>query len=90
MKDTTPPPIDPKYAIYARVAIVAIAYLAYRTVESKHLAAGIFLGVGVLLVGYAVVTRLTTWAKDRSEMMQMGQTILGLGLVALGIGLLVT
>lgn len=90
MKDTTPPPVDPKYAIYARVAIVAIAYFAYRTVEDKHLAAGIFLGVGVLLVGYALVTKLTTWAKDRSEMMQMGQTILGLGLVGIAIFLLVS
>ena len=90
MKDKTPPPLDTKQALFARVAVVAIAYFAYRTVEETNLTAGVCVGVGVLLLGYAIVTRFATWAKDRSDMMQMGQTILGLGLVALGLGLLLT
>ena len=88
--EATPPRIDPKYAMYMRFGALLLAYVAYRLTEKEKLSAGIFIGVGVLLMLYALVTYLTTRRDERSGMLQTGQTILGLGLVGLGIGQLVT
>ncbi|MEA2452467.1 MAG: hypothetical protein QOG04_1177 [Actinomycetota bacterium] len=88
--EATPPRIDPKYAIYMRLGALAIAYGAYRAVEDERLSSGIFIGFGVLLLGYSLVTYLTTRRDQRSGLMQAGQTILGIGLVGLGLIQLVT
>jgi uncharacterized membrane protein YidH (DUF202 family) len=88
--EATPPRVDPKYAMPMRLAGLAIAYAAYRVAEKERFSAGLFIGLGVLLLCYAVVTYLTTRRDERSGMMQTGQTILGAGLVGLGILQLVT
>jgi hypothetical protein len=88
--EATPPRIDPKRALGLRVGVLALAYGAYRLVEPERFSAGIFVGVGVLLIGYALVTYLTTRRDERSGMLQAGQTILGFGLVGLGLVQLVT
>jgi hypothetical protein len=88
--EATPPRVDPKYALPMRLAALAFAYGAYRVVETERFSAGIFVGLGVLLISYAFVTYLTTRRDQRSGMLQTGQTILGLGLVGLGLAQLVT
>ena len=88
--EATPPRVDPKFALPMRLAALAIAYGVYRAVEIEKVSAGIFVGLGVLLITYALVTYLTTRRDERSGMLQTGQTILGLGLVGLGLMQLVT
>lgn len=88
--EATPPRIDPKYALWLRLGALAIAYVVYRIVGEQRLSAGIFMGLGVLLIDYAVVTYLTTRRDERSGLLQTGQVILGLGLVVLGSFQLVT
>lgn len=88
--EATPPRIDPKYALWMRLGALALAYAVYRIVGDQHLSAGIFIGVGVLLIDYAVVTYLTTRRDERSGLLQTGQVILGLGLVGVGLVQLVT
>lgn len=88
--EASPPRVDPKYALPMRLGALALAYGAYRVVEAEKLSAGIFVGLGVLLMTYALVTYLTTRRDQRSGILQTGQTILGLGLVGLGLMQLVT
>lgn len=88
--EATPPRVDPKYALPMRLVALALSYVAYRFAEAERLSAGIFIGFGVLLVTYALVTYLTTRRDERSGLLQAGQTILGAGLVGLGLIQLVT
>lgn len=88
--EATPPRVDPKYAFPMRLAALAVAYGVYRAIEDERLSAGLFAGFGALLLGYCLVTYLTTRRDQRSDMMQAGQTILGAGLVGLGLIQLVT
>lgn len=88
--EATPPRIDPKYALGMRLGALAIAYLVYRFVGDQRLSAGIFMGLGVLLIAYSGVTYLTTRRDERSGLLQTGQVILGIGLVGLGFVQLVT
>ena len=88
--EATPPRIDPKYAIWMRLGALALAYVVYRLVGDVHLSAGIFMGVGLLLIDYAAVTYLTTRRDERSGLLQTGQVILGIGLVGVGLLQLVT
>lgn len=90
MMEATPPRVDPKRGLPLRLVVLALAYGAYRVVEGERFSAGVFVGLGVLLMGYALVTNLTTRRDQRSGMLQTGQTILGIGLVALGLIQLVT
>ena len=85
-----PPRVDPKLGIWLRVGVILGAYLVYRLIEVERFSAGLFVGVGVLLLGYALVTYLTTRSDERSGLMQTGQTILGGVLLLLGIGQLLT
>ena len=88
--EATPPRIDPKYAIWMRLGALALAYVVYRLVGDVRLSAGIFMGIGLLLIDYAAVTYLTTRRDERSGLLQTGQVILGIGLVGLGLFQLVT
>lgn len=83
--EATPPRIDPKYAIWMRLGGLALAYGVYRLAGDVRLSAGIFMGFGLLLIDYAVVTYLTTRRDERSGLLQTGQVILGIALVALGL-----
>lgn len=88
--EATPPTIDPKYALWLRLGALALAYVVYRLVGDVKLSAGIFMGIGLLLVDYAAVTYLTTRRDERSGLLQTGQVIIGGGLVGLGLIQLVT
>ena len=80
-----PPPIEERYRIPLRIGVIVAAYALYFVVSSDATVAGIFLGVGVLLIGLALVDRWTLRRTDRSGLLQVGMTILGLGLLGLGL-----
>lgn len=71
-----------------RLGVLLVAYLIYRAVGDEHRWPSIFIGVGTLILGYALVTYLTTRTDQRTGLLQAGQTILGGGLILLGIGML--
>jgi hypothetical protein len=87
---SAPPRVDPKRQLPLRLGAILLAYVVYRAIGDEHRAAGIFIGIGTLILGYAVVTYLTTRTDERSGLLQAGQTILGLGLIAVGLLRLVT
>jgi hypothetical protein len=86
---SAPPRIDPARQLPMRLGVLLVAYLIYRAVGDEHRWPSIFIGIGTLILGYAVVTYLTTRRDERSGLLQAGQTILGIGLILLGIGQLV-
>lgn len=68
-----------------RIGVVVIAYGVYLLVQRKSLGAGVFVGAGLVALGWALVDRYTTWRRDRSGLIQVGTTILGAGLVLIGV-----
>lgn len=80
-----PPPVDERYRMFLRILVVVIAYGAYFVVQRERLVPGVLVAAGVIALGFATVDRLTLWRRDRSEMMLVGGTILGIGLVAIGL-----
>ena len=80
-----PPPIDERYRMFLRIVVVVIAYGAYFLVQRDKLVPGVLVGAGVIALGFSTVDRLTRWRRDRSEMMLVGTTLLGLGLLAVGL-----
>ena len=87
---SAPPRVDPKLQLPLRLGALLLAYVLYRVIEDEHRAAGIFIGIGALLLGYAWITYLTTRSDQRSGLLQAGQMILGGGLIAVGLFRLVT
>ncbi len=47
--------------------------------------AGGLVGAGIIALGFSIVDRLTLWRRDRSELLLVGTTLLGLGLLAVGL-----
>lgn len=80
-----PPPIEERYRIPLRVGVIVAAYLLYLVVSSDAPIAAIFLGLGVLLIGLALVDRWTLRRAKRSGLLQVGMTILGIGLLGIGL-----
>lgn len=80
-----PPRIDERYRMFLRIVAVLVAYGAYLLVQRERLMAGVLVGVGVVALGWSAVDRLTVWSHDRSEMMLVATTLLGAGLVAMGL-----
>ena len=85
-----PPPIDERYRMFLRIAVVVAAYGVYLLVQRERLAAGVLVGFGLVALGFSTVDRLTLWPRDRSEMMLVGTTLLGCGLLAIGVFLFLT
>jgi hypothetical protein len=79
------PPIEEKHRIPLRVAAIVGAYALYFFLSRESTAPAVFIGLGVLLVAFALIDRWTLWRRDRSGLMQVGMTVLGLGLFALGL-----
>ena len=80
-----PPPIDERYRMFFRIAVVVVAYGAYLYVQREKLVPGVLVGAGLIALGFSTVDRLTRWRRDLSEMMLVGTTLLGLGLLAIGL-----
>lgn len=79
------PPVDERYRMFLRIVVVVLAYGLYFLLQRDKLAAGVFAGFGVIALGWSVVDRLTLWRRDRSEMMSVAGTLLGIGLLAIGL-----
>lgn len=80
-----PPPVDERYRMFLRIVVVVVAYATYYLVQRDKLVPGVFVGFGVIAIGFSTVDRLTLWRRDRSEMMLVGATLLGVGLLAIGL-----
>ncbi len=78
------PPIDERYRMFLRIVVVVVAFGAYLLAERKDLGAGVLVGVGVTAFGWAQVDRYTLWRRDQAEMILVGQTLLGVALIAVG------
>ena len=79
-----PPRIDERYRMFLRIVAVLVGYGAYLVVQRERLMAGVLVGAGVIALGFSTVDRLTRWSHDRSDMMLVATTLLGLGLAAVG------
>lgn len=77
--------LDQKQAMIARLVAIAASYGLYRLLESRNVVGGILAGLGLLMVSYGYITMFSTRPADRSEMLRVGQTILGTGLIVLGL-----
>ena len=80
-----PPPIEPKHRIPLRVAAIVACYALYFALSKERTGPAVFIGLGSLLISFSLIDRWTLWRRDRSGLMQVGQTLLGLGLLALGL-----
>ena len=80
-----PPPIEPKHRIPLRMIAVIACYALYFYLSQDRKPPAAFVGLGALLVSWSLIDRWTLWRRDRSGLMQVGQTLLGVGLVGLGI-----
>lgn len=83
-----PPPIEERYRIPLRVVVIVGAYALYFFLGDTDTMGAIFAGLGTLLIGLALVDRWTLRRDKRSGLLQVGMTILGLGLLGLGISYL--
>lgn len=83
-----PPPIDERYRIPMRVFVIVLSYLLYFFLSDERMVAAIFLGAGAAVVGLSLVDRWTLRRSNRSGLLQVGMTILGIGLLGLGLYLL--
>ena len=79
------PPIDQRYRMFLRIVVVVIGFGAYLFVQRDALPAGVLVGVGAVALGWALVDRYTLWRREQSEMLLVGQVILGAGLLAIGL-----
>lgn len=80
-----PPPIETKHRIPLRVVAIVACYALYFFLSRERTPPAVLIGLGSLLVSLALIDRWTLWRRDRSGLMQVGQTLLGLGLLALGL-----
>lgn len=85
-----PPPIEGRYRMPMRVAAIVGCYALYYFLSRERTAPAVFIGLGTLLVSLALIDRWTLWRRDRSGLLQVGKTVLGIGLLGLGIFLWVT
>lgn len=83
-RSDAPPPVDERYRIPLRVVVIVASYLVYFFLSNSEMVAAIFLGLGLALVGLSQVDRWTLRSRDRSGLLQVGTTLLGLGLLGLG------
>lgn len=83
------PVIPEKWLMPLRLAVVVGGYALYRWLESRYsIVASLFVAAGAVVVAYSLVNRYGLWRRDRMGLLQVGQTILGLGLIGIGIYLI--
>lgn len=79
-----PPPLEERYRIPLRMAVIVASYLLYYFLSDERMIAAIFLGLGSALIGLALVDRWTVRRSERSGLLAVGTTLLGVGLLLLG------
>jgi hypothetical protein len=67
------------------VGAIVACYALYFVLSRDRTGPAVFIGLGSLLIAFSLIDRWTLWRRDRSGLMQVGQTLLGLGLLALGL-----
>lgn len=83
-REEGPPPLEERFRIPLRMVVIVVGYLAYFFLSDRQLVPAIFVGLGLVLIGLPLVDRLTVRRGDRSGLLQVGTTLLGFGLLALG------
>ncbi len=89
-REEGPPPIDAKHRIPVRVVAIFGCYALYFFLSRRQTVPAAFIGLGTLLIVLALIDRWTLWRRNRSGLLQVGQTLLGAALLALGIFLFIT
>ena len=79
-----PPPLEERFRIPLRMLVIVASYLLYYFLSDEKTIPAIFLGLGSVLIGLALVDRWTVRRSERSGLMQVGSTLLGVGLLLLG------
>lgn len=78
-----------KRRIPLRGAVIALGYLIYLLVDqSQPIFTSACIGLGAILFGLAEVDSRTLATAERSRLLEMGTRLLGLGLLALGLFLI--
>ena len=77
-----------RYRIPARMAAAVGAYLLYRWALDDRVVPAAFLGVGALLLSWAVIEEVTVPPEGRYELLTVSSAVLGLGLAGLAVYLL--
>ena len=87
-----PPPVSERMNIPLKGVAVLIAYVIYRALlgDDDRIAGPLLVAVGFAVLAYAMINRWTQWRRERSGLLQVGTTILGLGLMVLGAVLVLT
>lgn len=79
------PLVETRYRLPLRIAAVFVAYLLYRWVGDARVVPGMMIGLGAILVVWAIIDELTLVKSQRLGLLQVGTAILGLVLFGLGI-----
>lgn len=82
---STPTLLPERWRMPLRVVAVFVAYLFYRLPGDDRLGAGLLIGGGTLMLAFVLIDRWTLPRRERSGLLQVGTTILSLGLVGVGL-----
>lgn len=77
------PLLSERYRMPARVACVFAAYFLYRWMGDRELFPGLVVGIGLVLVGWAVIDEMMLARADRPS---WRVAAVGLGVAFLGLG----
>ncbi|MGH2734921.1 MAG: hypothetical protein ACRDKZ_05030 [Actinomycetota bacterium] len=70
-----------------RIAAVALGYAFYLPLQRNSLPGAVMVWAGTVVFGWVLIDRYTLRRRDGSGLMQVGSTLLGLGLIAIGASL---
>ncbi len=83
------PPGESRWRIPLRVAVIVGSYGLYLLLAGERFGAAVFTGIGTALLGLTAVDRWTLAATRPLRLLQTGTALLGAGLLAWGVYLLV-
>lgn len=84
MRPESPQPLLPeRLRMPLRVASVLVGYVLYRVIEGP-IVGRLLMAAGFVALDWAVIDKLTTWRKEQSSMILVGQGLLGIGLMVAG------
>lgn len=86
--DPRAPRLTDRQLLMVRFVAILISYGIYRLFEPRGVVAAFFIGVGALVTAYNLIDRFALPARERSELMEIGSIVLGLGLLGIGAYLL--